>query len=88
MSDFHTTRTVVARRAHVCVEAGCTKEIRSGDAYVRETGRFDGQFYSIKVCVRCTRLRTKVWRRYGKHYDYDEGPQYGELLEWARRARR
>ncbi len=85
VSDFRRDDTVTARKAHTCEE--CPRPIKPGDTYVRHVGCWEGEFYSVASCVRCARLRTKVIERYPPVY-WDEGPAFGELLEYVRESRR
>lgn len=96
--DFHDEREATARKPHRCCEAhtssagerwGCvrTAEIKPGARYVRMTGKFDGEMYSVAMCLRCRRLLRKAWKRYPPVHE-EEGPAFGGLLEYLREARR
>lgn len=51
MSDFQTEKVVTARRERACPE--CRTPILSGQRYAKETGRWDGDFYSAVMCLPC-----------------------------------
>lgn len=81
----HERRT--ARKDHHCDECGRT--ISRGAAYVYVTGLFDGSWWSVKICARCDRAWTRAHDSgalWDCHWD-DDGPSYGELLEWLREER-
>lgn len=89
MHDFYNEKEVTARKEHKCSEQGCkrTNVIRKGDRYFRISGKFDGDVWDAKLCLRCKRLRNKM----GKHprfrkdfYDEDGGCPIGSLLDWVR----
>ena len=68
---------------------GCvrTADICPGTRYLRVAGKWDGDMFSESMCLRCARLLRKAMKRYPPVY-YDEGPAFGELLEYLRQARR
>ena len=92
MSTFHCERKVKARVQHECEESGTgcvrTATILPGQVYVRVAGKFDGQFYSVKLCARCARVSRKVWSGDFGDFESDEGPVFGGLLEWLAEALR
>lgn len=51
MSDFQTSKVVTARKARRCPE--CRQEIAAGQQYAKETGCWDGDFYSASMCMPC-----------------------------------
>jgi len=93
MSDCHTSKTVVARKAHTCEEApACRREIRPGDRYERHSGVYDGMPYSYALCARCARAHKRAWERppckrlLAHMVDYP-WPPAGGLLEFLKEAR-
>lgn len=53
------------------------------------TGLFDGSWWSVKVCARCDRAWSRARDRgllWGCHQE-DDGPAYGELVEWIKEER-
>lgn len=51
MGDFQDSRIIKARKARACPE--CRGEIAVGQAYCRETGRWEGDFYTRIRCMPC-----------------------------------
>lgn len=51
MSDFQSEKVVTARRQRGCPE--CGTQILPGQRYARETGCWDGDFYSAVMCLPC-----------------------------------
>lgn len=51
MSDFQTEKVVTARRERACPE--CRTLILPGQRYAKETGCWDGDFYSAVMCLPC-----------------------------------
>jgi len=56
MLEFLDTRKVTARKEHEC--ECCGKTIVKGEIYERETGKFDGEFFTRAWCVDCDRIIT------------------------------
>jgi len=83
--SFFCSRRVKARKAHACVESpACKRGIKAGDLYEKHTGVWEGEFFAVKVCVRCVRLHEKS----REESDYpDEAAPYGELLVWWQNTR-
>lgn len=86
--DFHTEKTVVARKSHDCVESHCARGISQGDSYVKVAGAYDGDFYYVKLCARCHRAHERVRKRYPDAAYGDDVPAYGDLLAWLTEERR
>lgn len=91
MSDFHETKERTARKPHRCQESGCkrTEQILPGQRYTLFVGRFDGEFYSHRVCARCARAYERAHRLMQakqRYYPY-EGPPLGDLLGWLHEER-
>lgn len=75
--QFYCERTVTARKAHVCEE--CGEQIQPGEKYITGSGKFDGVFFTRKVCLQCEQL--------GQNFGcYCLGALYDEILEWALEA--
>lgn len=49
MSDFNEQRIVTARKVHNC--EFCKKQIQPGERYSYESGAFEGDFYTRKLCL-------------------------------------
>lgn len=55
-SDFASTVKRTARTSHKCGE--CFRTISPRERYMRTAGSWEGDFYVIKACEPCARLRT------------------------------
>lgn len=64
-----------ARKKHQCGE--CWRTIQPGELYGVFAGLFDGDFFAVKHCLRCTKARHWLGAR-------GHGWQGGEILEWVR----
>ena len=49
--EFFTERHVTARKTHRC--EACGGEIRPGETYCRQTGKWEGDFFSRAWCAHC-----------------------------------
>lgn len=58
MSDFGSTSTRKARKAHQCEE--CLRTIREGERYERHAGVWEGEFFTFVSCGHCAKLRTTI----------------------------
>lgn len=59
MSDFISIFYGTARKDHPCDE--CCDGIAEGTKYRRACGRYDGEFYSTKACLRCSDAITRAY---------------------------
>jgi hypothetical protein len=55
MAEFFEVDVVKARKVHKCCECGL--EIAIGSKYVRESGKWEGEFASFKTCCLCAEIR-------------------------------
>ncbi len=55
VAELYTSKTVTARKAHVCYE--CYREIVSGERYETASGLTDGEFFTHKTCIDCLSVR-------------------------------
>lgn len=90
VSDFYVETERTARIEHLCEEhrpRGCrrTSRILPGTRYVVCAGRHDGDMFSVKVCMRCSRAYKRLHERFGP-LDEDDGPPFGDLVGWLRSA--
>lgn len=53
--EFYRIDIVKARKEHRCCE--CSDMIKPGDVYERISGKWDGEVYTCKTCVVCSRIR-------------------------------
>ena len=77
MSDFHTQKTVKSRKPRRCHCTGAT--IEKGAEYVRFSGVFDGEFYSVAVHP----VARPIYDRHCQQAwdNGDDGLSFGDLLE-------
>lgn len=68
--DFHATRVVVGRKRHHCCE--CGRRIEVGERHVTHSGRYDGDFFSVRCCLICDEIADAFscdGRLYGNFWD-------------------
>lgn len=63
MSDFFNQKNVKARKIHKC--EFCEKKIQKGETYSYESGVFDGDFFSRKLCLECNNMLTQFCKENG-----------------------
>jgi hypothetical protein len=75
MSEVLSTSTPKARKRHQCYL--CAKPIEAGSTYVRSSGVFDGNFWTMAMHVACE-AQTKGW-------DATDWETFspGDLSQWA-----
>lgn len=49
--EFYTSKTPKARKTHKCQY--CGKEIAKGEKYSYESGKFEGELFTRKLCLTC-----------------------------------
>jgi hypothetical protein len=64
-----------ARKQHRCGE--CRRRIEPGQTYTNFVGLFEGDFFSVKHCLRCTKARKWLGKR-------GHGWIEGSILSWVR----
>lgn len=65
-NDFHSIQKVKsARKEHTC--KSCRTKILIGEPYERQSGVYEGRFYSQKVCPVCSKILDYLF--YKKGYD-------------------
>lgn len=75
MPEFFLSQTVRARKTHTCYE--CKSDIAAGEMYVRESGKWDGEFNVYKTCMSCKEIRD-LWEK----QPYFENFTYGNVGCW------
>ena len=61
MCEFHETRFVrTAKKEHVCYL--CGQKIEKGESYHLYVGKYDGDFYSLKLHSECHRMVDAYYR--------------------------
>jgi hypothetical protein len=55
-TDFHSSRTVKARKPHKCCE--CGRAICVGESHQYVSGKCEGWFFTERTCAECEEIRT------------------------------
>lgn len=71
MSDFQETEVLTSRSDRRCYECGRDR-IRRGKPYAYTSGRFDGCWFKIRVCLRCHNAWQALHRRGALRGRYEE----------------
>ena len=53
-SEFYNSETRKARKQHKCCE--CGRSISPGDEYIVSSGKYEGEFFSVKTCATCDEI--------------------------------
>jgi hypothetical protein len=75
MTDFSTSRTIVARKSHRCEH--CRQPIDPGVRHLQLAGKWQGDFYACRVHDDCNALWDHLFHDWGDPYD---GMEY-DLIE-------
>lgn len=75
MMDFYNQTLHVARKEHEC--EFCTKKILLKEKYSYETGKYDGDFFTRKLCIPCFNML----RQYCDQHD-DEEFDWWWIQDW------
>lgn len=75
MMEFYNQKNVKARKLHYC--EFCGKTIGAGEVYSCETGKYDGDFFTRKLCLPCSNMLDAFCRENG-----DEDFQWDWIQEW------
>jgi hypothetical protein len=80
--EFSNVRRVKARKPHRCVS--CRETIPAGEEYEHHAGKYDGFFYSDKLCRRCCYDRNRiVEHELAEGCWWDESwPSFDEMAEY------
>lgn len=72
MMEFYNERHPRARKVHTC--EACRREIRPGEVYCRQTGTWEGDFFSRAWCSDCELVMSYFFDRLAAEdvFDYDE----------------
>ena len=74
---YNNTKISKSRKEHTCNL--CLGEIKVGDAYRRESGKFDGEFFDSCLHVHCNNMIQRfVSENHCIEYTYDE------IYDWLR----
>jgi hypothetical protein len=78
--NFASTKTVKARKRHVCEE--CFRSINPGETYHRTAGSWESDFFTNIACAHC-----HVFRKHINEADDDYNESYyGGAGEWVANA--
>lgn len=81
-ADFHDSQIRKSRRDRRCQE--CKRGIKAGQEYCVSVGKFDGDFYSTRNCMRCH----KAWQKWtGIFRQPIDGIEIGRFWGWLLDAR-
>ena len=81
-ADFCDATIRVSRRVRDCKE--CDRPIKVGDEYLVLAGKYDGDFYSTRNCMRCHR----AWQKWiGIFRQPIDGIEIGRFWGWLLDAR-
>jgi len=58
-NEFYRARELKAKKQHRCCE--CHKPINVGNKYIYIAGKSDGDFWTAKQCLSCSKLTGKIW---------------------------
>ncbi len=78
MWDFHKEKKPIAKKEHIC--EFCKKTIEVNDQYVYQTGVFEGDFYTRKLCQECCDMIDD----YTSQPDFDDWFTWNSVAEWLR----
>lgn len=84
MSDsFEDKRQITARKPHSC--ESCRRQIMPKEQYLCFAGKWDGDFYTAKLCIGCDSLRELVWEFDAEHGDSleDDGLAFNQIFAVA-----
>lgn len=71
MMSFYSEQHIKhSRKAHTC--SLCGKEIPVGDPYVRETGKYDGDFFNRTVHTHCHYMEVQFCSEVDSEFTWDD----------------
>ena len=74
MLDFYSAALPIARKEHSCEY--CSKAINVGEQYSVESGKYDGDFFSRKLCLCCKNILDEFCLEVDQEFDWDEVTEY------------
>lgn len=81
MSNFYNNTYPKARKEHICNI--CGEKIKVGEKYARQTGKFDGEFYSDSYCLDCEAVRNAYFRYLMLEKNTDEYCNDWQINDWV-----
>ncbi len=82
-AEFVSVCDRTARKHHLCDE--CQGGIAPGQTYRYEAAKFEGDFYTRKMCERCDNLSASLGEL---GYCYEQGDLLGAYAEFLRQEKR
>jgi hypothetical protein len=77
--DFSTSYSRKARIQHIC--EGCRGPIRVGEPYRRDVGKYEGDFFAVKMHHDCRMLWGDLWSETDKMPGDNMGPYIPDELD-------
>lgn len=74
MLEFYNGALPIARKEHQCEY--CGKTIVPGEQYSVESGKFEGDFFTRKLCMVCKNFLSAYCSEYDEEFDWDEVTEY------------
>lgn len=71
-TEFYCARVVTARKEHKCCE--CSDVIVPGEKYEYVSGKSDGDLFTAKTCLVCSKIRDSIFQC---------GFYHGDLWRWV-----
>ena len=72
MLEFMSSSSPIARKSHRC--EACGGEIKPGEQYIRESGKWEGAFFTRAWCQSCNRVMQFYFTHLAveQEFDYDD----------------
>lgn len=74
MMEFYSETHLIARKEHRCEM--CDEAIPVGTAYWRETGKFDGEFFTRRIHEHCYEMMTEYCAEVDTEFFWDDITAY------------
>lgn len=79
-NSFQHRQLLKARKPHQC--ESCRRWVQPTEKYVAIAGKWDGDFYSVKLCQGCESLWELIWSVEGECASWlDDGVAFHEIME-------
>ncbi len=78
--SFQNRHLTKARKPHQC--ESCRRWVQPGEKYVAMAGKWDGDFYAVKLCQGCESLWELIWAFDSDHGGLlDDGVAFHQIME-------